>query len=76
MRVKHLIEELSKCDPEMEVQTEGCDCYGDTVSVKVLEYGPLAEEPGKKVVLIERNECYDEVYIDNGDPTPRPLPAR
>lgn len=29
MKVKELIELLNQFDPEVEVITEGCDCYGD-----------------------------------------------
>lgn len=35
MLVKHLIEELQKCNPEAEVITEGCDCQGDSAYVSI-----------------------------------------
>jgi hypothetical protein len=34
MTVKELIQELSKCNQDAEVETEGCDCYGDVGSVE------------------------------------------
>lgn len=34
MKVKELIVELEKCNPEKEVWTEGCDCWGNTVKIK------------------------------------------
>ena len=39
MKVKELIKILKKCNPEYEVRTEGCDCYGDVefVNDKYLE---------------------------------------
>jgi hypothetical protein len=33
MTVEQLIAELHKCPPHGVVQTEGCDCYGDVLSV-------------------------------------------
>lgn len=50
MKVKELIAELQKLDPELEVSTEGCDCYGDTAKVSVQHEG------GETYVLIERSE--------------------
>jgi hypothetical protein len=33
MTVRQLIKKLRKCDPDAEVETEGCDCYGDVRKV-------------------------------------------
>jgi len=38
MKVKHLIVELQKFNPELEVITEGCDCDGDSASVKEVKF--------------------------------------
>lgn len=63
MRVKHLIRELHRCDPEAEVLTEGCDCYGDSYALDTSEAGE---------VLIQRSAMCDTAY-QNSDDTPRPL---
>lgn len=50
MTVRELIEALQALTEEqkdLEVQTEGCDCYGDCASIKV----------EKKYVLLERGSC-------------------
>ena len=65
MRVKHLIRELQKLDPEAVVQTEGCDCVGDTFCVEV---GTRGE------VEIRRSSNFTARY-DNGDDTRLPLPC-
>ena len=33
MNVRELIEKLQAMPQDKEVQTEGCDCYGDTTEV-------------------------------------------
>jgi len=39
MKVRELIHELNKIsDMELEVRTEGCDCWGDVGSVDVKEF--------------------------------------
>ena len=67
MKVKDMIEQLSKLDGELEVMTEGCDCYGESKSICVESgcYWTSADDNlnGKSVsttrsglfVLIERN---------------------
>ena len=50
MTVKELIEKLKTFDPEYEVRTEGCDCYGDVGYVVEIEYG------GGKVAGIMRTD--------------------
>ena len=71
MKVKHLIRELQKCDPELEVATEGCDCYGDTFAVVIRE-----PERGRRdfrdVVICRSNEVAGPVY-DNTADTPNPI---
>jgi len=48
LTVAGLIEELSKFNPNLPVLTEGCDCYGNAVTV-------VEESGGKELfVLIER----------------------
>jgi len=72
MKVKHLIRELMKCDPEHEVETEGCDCDGDTYCV----------EQRSNFVYIRRHDEFISLYDENGErcdwwndrDTPRPLP--
>jgi len=33
MNVKDLMEALAKFDPDLEIETEGCDCWGDVAGV-------------------------------------------
>jgi hypothetical protein len=49
LTVKELLEALAKFDPELEIWTEGCDCYGDVGSVDLLRVN--ADET---VVLLAR----------------------
>ena len=50
MTVQHLIDLLNKVkDKSLPVETEGCDCYGDTASITV--------RPNK--VCINRSSGYD-----------------
>jgi len=51
MKVRELIEKLSHFDPDAEVLTEGCDCYGDTADV--------VEHVGTTTVLIARGDNSD-----------------
>ena len=37
MKVHELIKALQEMPQNAEVQTEGCDCYGDTNSVSIME---------------------------------------
>lgn len=53
MKVKDLIARLQKCDPELEVQTEGCDCNGDTGFVALF---PADEAYPTDVVMICRSD--------------------
>lgn len=66
MRVKHLIRELRKCDPEAEVVTEGSDRAADARTVKL-------RRPGE--VIICRTVSGEAPY-DNAEDTPDPLPPR
>lgn len=63
MLVKNLIRELQKCDPNMEVITEGCDCDGNSIKVTV----------NNRCVYIEREDYSFKDYKNNQD-TPFPLP--
>lgn len=38
MTVKELIEKLETMPQEYEVQTEGCDCYGDAADVTIEDW--------------------------------------
>lgn len=40
MKAAELIRLLSACDPDLEVDTEGCDCDGDVAHV-VIENGGI-----------------------------------
>lgn len=51
MKVKDLIVELQKQDPEAEVLTEGCDCIGDVGSVE--EFPP---DKGETAILLSRSK--------------------
>jgi hypothetical protein len=57
VKVKDLIARLQKCDSELEVLTEGCDCNGDTSFVIVID-----DHGGQTVVMICRS---DEVYASD-----------
>lgn len=57
MLVKHLIEELKKCDPEGEVMTEGCDCDGDSAFLERDYY-----EDGSNAVYIHRSNVPKKKY--------------
>lgn len=48
MTVKQLIEELKKLDPDLEVQTEGCDCDSSVDMVVVDEHS------GQKFAYLKR----------------------
>lgn len=39
MNVKQLMEILIHCNPEDEVITEGCDCFGDVAEIERLPDG-------------------------------------
>lgn len=51
MTVAELITELQKMPPDLEVTTEGCDCYGDVGSVEVQ---PVHQ--GQPLVALYRSE--------------------
>ena len=55
MTVQELIDALKKCDPAMEVATDGCDCHGDVGEIVEYSYGD-----GKAVVLLLRPEHMDK----------------
>jgi hypothetical protein len=60
MKVKHLIEELMKCDQELDVITEGCDCDGDSYAVKESDrntiYWHFSERAKERCVIICRSD--------------------
>ena len=45
MTVRELMQALRRCDPEAEVETEGCDCIGDVAEIR------QSQEP-KKILLM------------------------
>lgn len=46
MKVRELIEALSKVDPELDVVTSPTDTYGDTIKgLKIIEYAQKFNEP-------------------------------
>lgn len=72
MKVKHLIRELQKCGPELEVITEGCDCCGDSFAV--------TQESDQGTVTIVRSDSDFSREIGgpfedyaNVEDTPKPL---
>ena len=69
MLVKHLIRELNKFSHDVEVMTEGCDCYGDTYCVRWLD-------EDRDTVMIQRSGGFDfndSTYVNSND-TPLPYP--
>jgi len=74
MKVKHLIRELGKCDPEAIVTTEGCDCNGDTYCVEV----SVGDGPFRQDVYVRRSDAIPGINTgqpyDNTEDTPKPLP--
>lgn len=38
MTVQELIDALQRLPPDINVLTEGCDCYGDAKAVEILEF--------------------------------------
>lgn len=72
MKVKHLIRELQKCDPEMEVVTEGCDCTGDSYKVSV-DPGWDGQPP---MVSIDRSDRNGGDGYANTDDTPVPFEVK
>lgn len=50
MKVKELIFELQKHDPEAEVLTEGCDCLGDVGEVE-----EFPSDKGETAILLTRS---------------------
>lgn len=70
MKVSELIEALKTMPPELEVNTEGCDCYGDVgrVELKPEEkytltavnldgtHGPKTEKTEPAYVILWRSE--------------------
>ena len=72
MLVKHLIRELSKCDPEMQVITEGCDCNGESYAVTINT--PSSDEAWPAYVYIERAPYGSATpKYSNFEDTPNPL---
>lgn len=62
MKVRHLMKELEKVNPEFEVLTEGCDCIGDSACI--------VEDQREKCVTIMRSPiCSD---YRNTDPPLEP----
>ena len=68
MLVWHLINELQKHNPELPVETEGCDCLGDTASVMEMD----------NIVVICRSEGVVMKSVapqrDGYDNSDKPLP--
>jgi hypothetical protein len=58
MTAAQLIEILSRVPPDAEVETEGCDCTGDTAGIYVMDVGR-----GKKSAMICRSEGSNVDYI-------------
>lgn len=61
MKVKELIIELQNHDPEVDIITEGCDCFGTPDDIVTLEEyfskGRHAEHYiGNKNLILTRNE--------------------
>ena len=55
LTVGQLIEQLSKIDPDLPVQTQGCDCDGDATGVSIsMDYSGL-------------RGSYRVAYIHRGD---------
>lgn len=63
MLVKHLIRELSKFDPELEVIIEACGFDGDTCLVELID--------GLVYIQCSEFKGLDFAY-DNAEDTPRP----
>lgn len=61
MNVARLIEKLQKFDPELEVITEGCDCFGDAHDVFQDEFGE-----GDRVLITREGGGYEE-YLRPSD---------
>jgi hypothetical protein len=60
MTAAQLIEILSHLPPDAEVETEGCDCTGDSAGVYVMDVGRGKK---KKSVMICRSEGSSADYI-------------
>jgi hypothetical protein len=56
MTVKQLIEQLKKYPEDMEVITEGCDCYGDSNKLELIDMAKMRNDPPKWEVIIKRGE--------------------
>ena len=73
MKVKHLIAELQKCDPELPVETEGCDCIGDTCLVRAVDgvvYITRSQDAGLFGTEGSHGDFDD---YENDQDTPKPL---
>lgn len=55
MKVKELIEKLKAFPDDLEVWTEGCDCYGDIGEVEIAQ----SEDE-------ETNKIVNQVYLRRG----------
>jgi len=69
MKVKHLIKELQKCDPELSVITEGCDCQGDTFSLDYDSSGDITICRSDYV----RDYKGELIEYENDQDTPEPI---
>jgi hypothetical protein len=53
MKVKELIEELGKFNGELEVITEGCDCFGGTDRLEIFQgHLVIARPPIEAAVIV------------------------
>lgn len=64
MLVKHLIRELQKVNPEFQVLTEGCDCFGESAYVAI--------DATDKSISIMRDSSFGRNY-NNYEDTKLPL---
>lgn len=71
MKVKHLIRELKKCNPDYAVETEGCDCNGDSCFLEI-------DEKNSEVMIRRSIDDWkgEHRFPDYGNthPSPKPLP--
>jgi hypothetical protein len=61
MKVRDLIVALQQHDPNAEVLSEGCDCWGDTDAV-VRVTSKAYDEPHVIIVREHRDTAYQEDY--------------
>lgn len=66
MKNKELIEKLQKLDLELEVQSEGCDCFGDIIDAQEINLEDLGYEAEKIIMLRRTNGCLEDEYLSKG----------